>query len=36
MASDIRISELNEINVNSDVNEIIINSRESTNDTGNL
>ena len=34
MASDIRISELNEINVNSDINEIIINSRESTNDTG--
>jgi hypothetical protein len=34
MASDIRISELNEINVNSDVNEIIINSRESSNDTG--
>lgn len=34
MASDIRISELNEINVNSDINEIIINSRESVNDTG--
>ena len=34
MASDIRISELNEINVNSDINEIIINSRESSNDTG--
>ena len=34
MASDIRISELNEINVNSNVNEIIINSRESSNDTG--
>ena len=34
MASDIRISELNEINVNSDINEIIVNSRESSNDVG--
>jgi len=34
MASDIRISELNEISINSDLNEIIINSKESTNDTG--
>ena len=34
MASDIRISELNEINVNRDINEFIINSRETSNDTG--
>jgi hypothetical protein len=34
MASDIRISELNEITVNRDINEFIINSRETSNDTG--
>ena len=34
MATDIQISELNEITVNSDINHIIVNDRESLSDTG--
>ena len=34
MANDIRISELNEITVNSNINEIVINNRESVADAG--
>lgn len=34
MATEVRVSELNEITSNSDINQIIVNDRESVNDTG--